>query len=50
MIYTEKTENEILSDNPDFVLDAIDNLDTKVAIFIYSFKIKCNLGCIVTCM
>lgn len=29
-MYTEETEEHILAGNPDFVLDAIDNIDTKV--------------------
>lgn len=31
-MYTEETEDTILSGDPDFVLDAIDNIDTKVAL------------------
>lgn len=31
-MYTDDTENAILDGNPDFVLDAIDNIDTKVAL------------------
>lgn len=29
-MYTAEREQELLSGNPDYVLDAIDNLDTKV--------------------
>ena len=29
-MYTAEMEERLLSGNPDFVLDAIDNLDTKV--------------------
>lgn len=29
-MYTAEREEELLSGNPDYVLDAIDNLDTKV--------------------
>lgn len=30
MLYDSSSEEEILSGNPDFVLDCIDNIDTKV--------------------
>lgn len=30
-LYDASSEEEILSGNPDFVLDCIDNIDTKVA-------------------
>uniref|UniRef100_A0A1D2A1J0 THIF-type NAD/FAD binding fold domain-containing protein n=2 Tax=Auxenochlorella protothecoides TaxID=3075 RepID=A0A1D2A1J0_AUXPR len=33
-MYTEETEEHILAGNPDFVLDAIDNIDTKVALLV----------------
>ena len=29
-MYTEEAEEELLSGHPDFVLDAIDNINTKV--------------------
>lgn len=29
-MYTEEAEEQLLGGNPDFVLDAIDNIDTKV--------------------
>ncbi|KAK9034908.1 hypothetical protein V6N11_076960 [Hibiscus sabdariffa] len=32
LLYDVSTEEEILSGNPDFVLDCIDNIDTKVAL------------------
>ncbi|XP_062107651.1 tRNA threonylcarbamoyladenosine dehydratase isoform X3 [Humulus lupulus] len=32
MLYDSTSEDEILSSNPDFVLDCIDNIDTKVAL------------------
>ncbi|KAI4389345.1 hypothetical protein MLD38_001579 [Melastoma candidum] len=32
LLYDESSEDEILSGNPDFVLDCIDNIDTKVAL------------------
>lgn len=32
LLYDASTEEEILSGNPDFVLDCIDNIDTKVAL------------------
>ncbi|WJX58625.1 hypothetical protein P8452_44061 [Trifolium repens] len=32
MLYDSSTEEEILSGHPDFVLDCIDNIDTKVAL------------------
>ncbi|GAB4831593.1 hypothetical protein Ancab_005605 [Ancistrocladus abbreviatus] len=32
MLYDASTEEEILSGNPDFVLDCIDNIDTKVSL------------------
>ncbi|KAL1540743.1 tRNA threonylcarbamoyladenosine dehydratase [Salvia divinorum] len=32
MLYDSSSEDEILSGNPDFVLDCIDNIDTKVAL------------------
>lgn len=32
MLYDASSEEEILSGNPDFVLDCIDNIDTKVAL------------------
>lgn len=31
MLYDSSTEEEILSGHPDFVLDCIDNIDTKVS-------------------
>ena len=31
-MYTEAEEERLLCGNPDFVLDAIDNIDTKVAL------------------
>ena len=31
-MYTEAAEEQLLSKNPDFVLDAIDNIETKVAL------------------
>ena len=31
-MYTEEAEEQLLAGNPDFVLDAIDNIDTKVAL------------------
>ena len=31
-MYTEAEEERLLGGNPDFVLDAIDNIDTKVAL------------------
>lgn len=31
-MYTAADEEELLSGRPDFVLDAIDNIDTKVAL------------------
>lgn len=31
-MYTQEREEELLSGNPDFVLDAIDNIDTKVCV------------------
>lgn len=30
LLYDSSSEDEILSGNPDFVLDCIDNIDTKV--------------------
>ena len=32
-MYTADKEDQLLGGNPDFVLDAIDNIDTKVRIF-----------------
>lgn len=32
LLYDSSSEEEILSGNPDFVLDCIDNIDTKVAL------------------
>ncbi|KAI4321243.1 hypothetical protein MLD38_034648 [Melastoma candidum] len=32
LLYDESSEDEILSGNPDFVLDCIDNIDTKVSL------------------
>jgi len=37
-LFDESTEEEILSGQPDFVLDCIDNIDTKVL-----YQIVCNL-------
>lgn len=34
MLYDSSSEDEILSGNPDFVLDCIDNIDTKVKPFL----------------
>ena len=31
-MYSEEAEDELLQGSPDFVLDAIDNIDTKVAL------------------
>lgn len=31
-LYSEEAEEELLQGRPDFVLDAIDNIDTKVAL------------------
>ena len=31
-MYTEEAEEQLLAGRPDFVLDAIDNIDTKVAL------------------
>lgn len=33
-MYTEETEEQLLGGNPDYVLDAIDNIDTKVALLV----------------
>lgn len=33
LLYDSSTEEEILTGNPDFVLDCIDNIDTKVLSF-----------------
>lgn len=30
LMFTEETAEDVLSGSPDFVLDAIDNIDTKV--------------------
>lgn len=30
MMYTQEVEADVLAGNPDFVLDAIDNIETKV--------------------
>ena len=30
-MYTSESEEQLLAGNPDFVLDAIDNIDTKVS-------------------
>jgi len=43
LLYDSSTEEEILSGHPDFVLDCIDNIDTKVSSKDYSL-----LDCIVT--
>lgn len=34
LLYDSSSEEEILSGNPDFVLDCIDNIDTKVAVHV----------------
>ena len=31
-MYSEEAEDDLLQGSPDFVLDAIDNIDTKVAL------------------
>ena len=33
-MYSEEAEGDLLQGNPDFVLDAIDNIDTKVALLV----------------
>jgi len=43
LLYDSSTEEEILSGHPDFVLDCIDNIDTKVSSKDYS-----HLDCIGT--
>lgn len=30
-MYSEESEEAVLGDNPDYVIDAIDNTDTKVS-------------------
>jgi tRNA A37 threonylcarbamoyladenosine dehydratase len=34
VMFTEETTDEVLAGNPDFVLDAIDNIDTKVGVLL----------------
>lgn len=43
LLYDSSTEDEILSGNPDFVLDCIDNIDTKVRNISYLLFLYCNL-------
>ena len=38
LLYDVSSEEEILSGNPDFVLDCIDNIDTKVSIMTYELS------------
>lgn len=33
-MYSEESEEQLLGGSPDFVLDAIDNIDTKVALLL----------------
>lgn len=37
LLYDAKSEEEILSGHPDFVLDCIDNIDTKVPFPAYEY-------------
>lgn len=41
ILYDSSSEEEILSGHPDFVLDCIDNIDTKVGLFMCSFTPCC---------
>jgi len=49
MLYDSSTEEEILSGHPDFVLDCIDNIDTKVSSKFNSlFDYICSLSSTIT--
>jgi len=37
-MYTEAAEEQLLGGKPDFVLDAIDNIDTKVALLAACYR------------
>lgn len=41
LLYDSSSEEEILSGHPDFVLDCIDNIDTKVGLYMCSFTCCC---------
>lgn len=53
-MYTEEAEEQLLGGNPDFVLDAIDNIDTKVYPTELASRAQCFLqrmnGDIVLCI
>lgn len=48
MMYTKESEEAILGDSPDFVLDAIDNIDTKVDLLVAcrrrGLRVLCSAG------